>query len=86
MPDNNELQLNFSNKVDVLQNKSNTTSVFLVISVIQPHLLNNKTRQAIKMIKTCIVIIDITNRRNTIDPTETANMSWKVCHHSLRYV
>lgn len=30
MPDNNELQLNFSNKVDVLQNKSNTTSVFLV--------------------------------------------------------
>ena len=38
------------------------------------------------MIKTCIVIIDITNRRNTIDPTETANMSWKVCHHSLRYV
>ena len=60
MPDNNELQLNFSNKVDVLQNKSNTTSVFLVISVIQPHLLNNKTHQAITMIKTCIVIIDIT--------------------------
>ena len=38
------------------------------------------------MIKTCIVIIDVTNRRNTIDPTERANMSWKVCHHSLRYV